>query len=69
MESVELLDTQQYDKIKGVIDTAGKRCRTRYWTQIRTGFDERMTQQSRNCVPTKWIVLMRLWTEVWQVES
>ena len=22
MESVELLDTQQYDKIKGVIDTA-----------------------------------------------
>ena len=55
MESVELLDTQQYDKIKGVIDTAMRAGVERdIGHEYITGFDERMTQQSRNCVPTKW---------------
>ena len=39
MDSVELLDTQQYDKIKGVIDTADEsRCRKRYRTRIHYRF-------------------------------
>ena len=55
MESVELLDTQQYDKITGVIDTAMRAGVERdIGHEYITGFDERMTQQSRNCVPTKW---------------
>ncbi len=55
MDSVELLDTQQYDKIKGVIDTAMRAGVERdIGHEYITGFDERMTQQSRNCVPTKW---------------
>ena len=55
MDSVELLDTQQYDKIKGVIDTAMRAGVERdIGHEYITGFDERMTQQSRSCVPTKW---------------
>ena len=55
MDSVELLDTQQYDKIKGVIDTAMRAGVERdIGHEYITGFDERITQQSRNCVPTKW---------------
>ena len=55
MESVELLDTQQYDKIKGVIDnamTAGVERDIGH--EYITGLEERLTQQSRKCVPTKW---------------
>ena len=49
------MDTQQYDKIKGVIDTAMRAGVERdIGHEYITGFDERMTQQSRNCVPTKW---------------
>ena len=55
MDSVELLDTQQYDKIKGVIDTAMRAGVERdIGHEYNTGFEERMTQQSRKCVPTKW---------------
>ena len=55
MESVELLDTQQYDKIKGVIDTAMRAGVERdLGHEYNTGFEERMTQQSRKTVPTKW---------------
>ena len=55
MDSVELLDTQQYDKIKGVIDTAMRAGVERdIGHEYLTGFEERMSQQARNTVPTKW---------------
>ena len=55
MESVELLDTQQYDKIKGVIDTAMRAGVERdIGHEYITGLEERLTQQSRKCIPTKW---------------
>ena len=55
MDSVELLDTQQYDKIKGVIDTAMRAGVERdIGHEYITGLEERLTQQSRKCVPTKW---------------
>ena len=55
MDSVELLDTQQYDKIKGVIDTAMRAGVERdIGHEYITGFEERMTQQSRKCLPTQW---------------
>ena len=48
MESVELLDNQQYDEIKGVIDNAMKAGVERdIGHEYITGFEERMNQQSR----------------------
>ena len=55
MESVELLDNHQYDDIKGVMDkamTAGVERDIGH--EYITGFEERMTEQSRNTLPTKW---------------
>ncbi len=55
MDSVELLDTQQYDKIKGVIDTAMRAGVERdIGHEYITGLEERLTQQSRKTIPTKW---------------
>ena len=55
MESVELLETQKYDEIKTIIDkamTAGMERDIGH--EYITGFEERMTQQSRNTMPTQW---------------
>jgi len=55
MESVELLDNQQYDEIKGVMDkamTAG--IERDIGHEYLTGFEERMTNQARDTLPTKW---------------
>ena len=55
MDSVELLDTQQYEKIKGVIDTAMRAGVERdIGHEYISGLEERLSQQSRNCIPTKW---------------
>ena len=55
MESVELLDTQQYDKIKGVIDTAMRAGVERdIGHEYITGFEERMSSSTRETVATKW---------------
>ena len=55
MESVEMLETQQYDEIKQIIDkamTAGMERDIGH--EYITGFEERMTHQSRNTQPTGW---------------
>ena len=55
MESVELLETQKYDEIKTIIDkamTAGMERDIGH--EYITGFEERMTQQTRNTMPTQW---------------
>jgi len=55
MESVELLDNHQYDEIKGVMDkamTAG--IERDIGHEYLTGFEERMTNQARDTLPTKW---------------
>ena len=55
MESVELLDTQKYDEIKGVIDNAMKAGVERdIGHEYMTGFEERMSSSARNTVATKW---------------
>ena len=55
MESVELLDNQQYDDIKGVMDTAMRAGVERdIGHEYITGFEERMTEQARDTLPTKW---------------
>ena len=55
MESVELLDNHQYDEIKGVIDKAMRAGVERdIGHEYITGFEERMTEQARNTLPTKW---------------
>ena len=55
MQSVELLDTQKYDEIKGVIDNAMKAGVERdIGHEYLTGFEERMSQQARQTIPTKW---------------
>jgi len=55
MESVELLDNHQYDDIKGVMDTAMRAGVERdIGHEYITGFEERMTEQARNTLPTKW---------------
>ena len=55
MESVELLDNHQYDEIKGVIDKAMRAGIERdIGHEYLTGFEERMTNQARDIVPTKW---------------
>jgi len=55
MDSVELLEAQRYDEIKGLIDkamTAGMERDIGH--EYITGFDERMNQQARECLPTGW---------------
>lgn len=55
MESVELLETQQYDEIKVIIDkamTAGMERDIGH--EYLTGFEERMTKQARETLPTGW---------------
>ena len=55
MESVELLDSQKYDEIKGVIDNAMRAGVERdIGHEYITGFDERMNQQARVTLPTAW---------------
>ena len=55
MESVELLDTQNYDGIKLVIDDAMKAGVERdIGHEYLTGFEERMSEQVRECLPTQW---------------
>jgi archaellum biogenesis ATPase FlaH len=55
MESVELLDSQKYDEIKGVMDSAMTAGVERdIGHEYITGFEERMTQQTRETLPTKW---------------
>ena len=55
MQSVELLDTQKYDEIKGVIDNAMKAGVERdIGHEYMTGFEERMSSSTRNTVATKW---------------
>jgi len=55
MQSVEMLETQQYDEIKQVIDkamTAGMERDIGH--EYITGFEERMNQQARKTLPTGW---------------
>jgi len=55
MESVELLEAQRYDEIKGLIDkamTAGMERDIGH--EYITGFEERMNQQARVTMPTAW---------------
>tara|TARA_B100002019_G_scaffold163943_1_gene141476 strand:- start:330 stop:1691 length:1362 start_codon:yes stop_codon:yes gene_type:complete len=55
MESVELLESQKYDEIKTIIDkamTAGMERDIGH--EYITGFEERMTQQTRKTMPTQW---------------
>ena len=55
MQSVELLETQQYDEIKVIIDkamTAGMERDIGH--EYITGFEERMTKQARDTLPTAW---------------
>jgi len=55
MESVELLDNQKYDEIKGVIDNAMKAGVERdIGHDYITGLEERLTKQTRECLPTQW---------------
>ncbi len=55
MESVELLETQRYDEIKTIIDSAMTAGMERdIGHEYITGFEERMTQQTRNTMPTQW---------------
>ena len=55
MESVELLETQKYDEIKTIIDKAMPAGMERdIGHEYITGFEERMTQQTRNTMPTQW---------------
>ena len=55
MQSVELLETQRYDEIKGLIDkamTAGMERDIGH--EYITSFEERMTKQARDTQPTPW---------------
>ena len=55
MQSVELLETQRYDEIKVIIDkamTAGMERDIGH--EYITGFEERMTKQARDTLPTAW---------------
>ena len=55
MESVELLENQQYDDIKRIIDDAMKAgVETDIGHEYITGLEERLTKQSRVTLPTKW---------------
>ena len=55
MESVELLESQRYDEIKTIIDSAMTAGMERdIGHEYITGFEERMTQQTRNTMPTQW---------------
>ena len=55
MQSVDLLEQQNYDEIKSMIDGAMNAGVERdIGHEYITGLEERLTQQSRKCVPTKW---------------
>ena len=55
MQSVELLDTQKYDEIKGVIDNAMKAGVERdIGHEYITGFEERMSSSSKKYRRNKW---------------
>ena len=55
MDSVELLENQNYDEIKRVIDSAMTAGMERdIGHEYLTGLEERLSEQSRITVPTKW---------------
>jgi replicative DNA helicase len=55
MESVELLESQKYDDIKRIIDDAMKAgVETDIGHEYITGLEERLTKQTRVCLPTGW---------------
>ena len=55
MESVELLESQRYDEIKTLIDEAMKAgVETDIGHEYITGLEERLTKQTRECLPTQW---------------
>ena len=55
MESVELLESQRYDEIKTIIDDAMKAgVETDIGHEYITGLEERLTKQTRLCLPTQW---------------
>ena len=55
MESVELLESQRYDEIKTLIDDAMKAgVETDIGHEYITGLEERLTKQTRLCLPTQW---------------
>ena len=55
MESVELLEVQKYDEIKTIIDEAMKAgVETDIGHEYITGLEERLSKQTRVCLPTQW---------------
>tara|TARA_Y100001937_G_scaffold29121_1_gene41994 strand:- start:481 stop:1842 length:1362 start_codon:yes stop_codon:yes gene_type:complete len=55
MESVELLESQKYDEIKTIIDDAMKAgIETDIGHEYITGLEERLSKQTRVCLPTQW---------------
>ena len=55
MDSVELLEQQKYDDIKRIIDDAMKAgVETDIGHEYITGLEERLTKQTRLCLPTQW---------------
>jgi len=55
MESVELLEVQKYDEIKTIIDDAMKAgVETDIGHEYITGLEERLSKQTRVCLPTQW---------------
>ena len=55
MESVELLESQRYDEIKTIIDDTMKAgVETDIGHEYITGLEERLTKQTRLCLPTQW---------------
>jgi len=55
MESVELLESQKYDEIKTIIDDAMKAgIETDIGHEYITGLEERLSKQTRICLPTQW---------------
>ena len=55
MESVELLESQKYDEIKTIIDDAMKAgVETDIGHEYITGLEERLSKQTRICLPTQW---------------
>ena len=55
MQSVELLEQQNYDEIKTIIDDAMKAgVETDIGHEYITGLEERLTKQTRECLPTQW---------------
>ena len=55
MQSVELLESQNYDEIKTIIDDAMKAgVETDIGHEYITGLEERLSKQTRVCLPTQW---------------